>query len=56
MHNPMYSVGKRGSDPGKKSVALSLAEQLNGLFAKYKVDIVLQGHDHMVSRTYPLDE
>lgn len=55
MHNPMYSVGKWGSDSGKNAVALSLIEQLNGLFARYKVDVVLQGHDHMVSRTHPID-
>ena len=55
MHNPMYSVGKWGSDSGKNAVALSLIEQLNGLFAQYKVDVVLQGHDHMISRTHPIN-
>lgn len=55
MHNPMYSVGKWGSDKTKNSIALALAKQLKGLFAQYKVDLVLQGHDHMYSATYPLD-
>ena len=55
MHNPMYSVGKWGSDPGKSAVAVALANQLNSLFVRYKVDVVLQGHDHMVSRTHPLN-
>lgn len=54
MHNPMYSVGKWGSDPEKNSLTLAYQSQLKGLFAKYKVDIVLQGHDHMVSRTHPI--
>ena len=54
MHNPMYSVGKWGSDPEKNSLTLSYQSQLKGLFAEYKVDIVLQGHDHMVSRTHPI--
>lgn len=54
MHNPMYSVGKWGSDPEKNSLTLAYQSQLKGLFAEYKVDIVLQGHDHMVSRTYPI--
>ena len=54
MHNPMYSVGKWGSDSGKNTIALSLANQLNELFVRNKVDVVLQGHDHMVSRTHPL--
>ena len=56
MHNPMYSVGKWGSDNTKNGIALALAHQLKGLFAEYGVDVVLQGHDHMVSRTYPLNE
>ena len=55
MHNPMYSVGKWGSDNTRNGIALALAHQLKGLFAEYGVDIVLQGHDHMVSRTYPLN-
>ena len=55
MHNPMYSVGKWGSDKTKNGITLALATQLKGLFAEYGVDIVLQGHDHMVSRTRPLN-
>lgn len=55
MHNPMYSVGKWGSDNTKNGIARALAEQLKGLFAEYGVDVVLQGHDHMVSRTRPLN-
>lgn len=51
MHNPMYSVGKYGA--GK--VALTLQTQLQGIFAQYGVDVVLQGHDHQISRTYPLN-
>lgn len=55
MHNPMYSVGKWGSDKARNGITLALAAQLKGLFAEYGVDIVLQGHDHMVSRTRPLN-
>ena len=55
MHNPMYSVGKYGSDPERNTICLSLREQLQGLFAEYGVDIVLQGHDHAISRTKALD-
>ncbi len=55
MHNPMYSVGKWGSDNTKNGIALALAYQLKGLFAEHGVDIVLQGHDHMFSRTFPLN-
>ncbi len=55
MHNPMYSVGQWGADPYKNSIALALRRQLQGIFAEYGVDIVLQGHDHTVSRTYPID-
>ena len=55
MHNPMYSVGKYGADETRNSIALALRNQLMGVFAKYGVDLVLQAHDHAVSRTFPLD-
>lgn len=52
MHNPMYSVGKWGSS--QNAISLALREQLADLFAEYGVDIVLQGHDHTYSKTYPI--
>lgn len=55
MHNPMYSVGKYGADETRNAIALALREQLQGVFAEYGVDLVLQAHDHAVSRTYPID-
>jgi 3',5'-cyclic AMP phosphodiesterase CpdA len=55
MHNPMYSVGKYGSNETKNSIALALRDQLGGVFHEYGVDLVLEGHDHTVSRTYPID-
>ena len=54
MHNPMYSVGKYGPNPSGNE-AKWLQEQLQGVFAEYRVDIVLQGHDHCVSKTYPMN-
>lgn len=54
MHNPMYSIGKWGSNPEKNQIARALCTQLKGLFVEYGVDLVLQGHDHCVSRTYPI--
>lgn len=56
MHNPMYSAGQYGVNPSRNYIALALQEQLQGVFAQYGVDIVLQGHDHLVSRTKPIDE
>lgn len=55
MHNPMYSAGNYGSDATKNYIALTLSYQLRGLFAEHGVDVVLQGHDHVVSRTKPID-
>ena len=55
MHNPMYSVGKYGADSSRNKIALALREQLQGIFAEYNVDVVLQGHDHAISRTYPIN-
>lgn len=56
MHNPMYSVGKYGADETRNAIALALREQLGSVFAEYGVDLVLEAHDHAVSRTYPIDE
>lgn len=53
LHNPMYSPGKWGSGPNN-TIARQLTAQLSDLFARYGVDIVLQGHDHMVSKTNPI--
>jgi 3',5'-cyclic AMP phosphodiesterase CpdA len=55
MHNPVYSAGTYGSKPGKTAVSDKLKTQLGKIFAEYGVDIVLQGHDHCVSRTYPIN-
>lgn len=54
LHNPMYSVGAYGSNPQKNQISLALREQLNDIFVEYGVDIVLQGHDHLFSKTHPL--
>ena len=55
MHNPLYSAGKYGSNPDYNSISTGLRAQLQGIFAEYGVDVVLQGHDHLVSRTHPID-
>lgn len=52
MHQPLYSPGKWGL----ATASLQMRTQLQGLFAEYGVDIVLQGHDHVVSRTYPINK
>lgn len=54
MHNPMYSVGKYGANPNNNAYALKLRAQLTKLFAENGVDLVLQGHDHAYSKTYPI--
>lgn len=56
MHNPLYSPGKYGDSPDWNSVCLALRNQLSNLFAEYNVDLVLQGHDHVYSRTHPIDQ
>ena len=54
IHNPLYSPGKYGSRPGWNSLALTLRESLNLLFAEYNVDLALSGHDHVFSKSYPI--
>ena len=46
-HHPLYSSAERhGSDT-------ALKDQLEPLFVKYSVDLVLTGHDHAYERTKP---
>ena len=56
MHAPLYSVGQWGADPAKNEQSVALRKQLQSVFAEYGVDLVLQGHDHLLSCTNPLDK
>ncbi|MBO5480329.1 MAG: metallophosphoesterase [Clostridia bacterium] len=56
MHCPMYSAGQWGIRPDRKPQSMALRNQLSKLFAQYGVDVVLQGHDHLISRTLPINE
>ena len=49
MHLGAYSTGDHSNDSSTKKVR----DMLPPIFAKYKVDLVLQGHDHVYSRTMP---
>lgn len=57
LHCPLYSAGKWGSKESNGSTAQTkaLRAQLGELFAEYGVDVVLQGHDHLITRTYPIN-
>ena len=44
-----------GSEIVDEVVAKELRPQWFPVFQKYRVDLVLSGHDHIFSRTYPLD-
>jgi len=46
-HHPFYSMGHVRDDRFTRDAFLPI-------FDKYGVDLVLQGHDHVYSRTYPL--
>ncbi|MDD5765175.1 MAG: metallophosphoesterase family protein [Candidatus Marinimicrobia bacterium] len=47
-HQPLYNTGTTDRDNEK---ARKLYEPI---FAKYQVDLVLQGHDHVYGRSYPI--
>ena len=49
LHIGAYSTGDHSHDASAKKIR----EILPPLFAKYKVDLVLQGHDHVYTRTMP---
>lgn len=55
MHHVMYSSGVDGTLPDNMGSALNLRNQLQAVFAEYGVDIVIQGHDHRIVRTKPID-
>lgn len=54
MHNPMFSVGKYVQHDESNEKSLAIRAQLYKIFARYNVDLVLQGHDHTYSKTYPV--
>lgn len=47
-HHPLYSSGVHGSSP-------KLIEKLSPLFARYGVQLYLNGHDHNYERTKPIE-
>ena len=49
LHIGAYSTGDHSND----SSTVKIRNMLPPIFAKYKVDLVLQGHDHVYSRTMP---
>lgn len=53
-HIPFYSPGKYGCRPDWNTPALTLRKNLAELFAKEGVDLILSGHDHIYSLSYPV--
>lgn len=49
LHIGVYSTGDHSNDAS----TIKIRNTLPQVFAKYKVDLVLQGHDHVYSRTLP---
>ena len=47
-HHPLYSSGMHGSSP-------ELIDKLSPLFARYNVQLYLNGHDHNYERTKPIE-
>ena len=54
IHTPLYSPGKYGSRKSLMSNPDCLREQFNETFADLGVDLVISGHDHIFSETYPI--
>ena len=52
----VYTVGTFGSNQKGNTFTLNMREQVQPIFAQYGVDLVLQAHEHIYSRTKPLDE
>lgn len=54
IHTPLYSPGKYGSRSDLLKNPKKLREYFNRVFADCGVDLVICGHDHMFSETYPI--
>lgn len=55
IHQTIFSAGAYSSNPSRNAKSLALRAQLQNVFAEYGVDIVLQGHEHVISRSYPIN-
>lgn len=59
MHKGLFDAGEHSSNKQYEEGTYhdydiaKIREQLVPIFDKYKIDVVLQGHDHLYSRTYP---
>ena len=54
IHTPFYSPGKYGSGKHNQSQPTALRSQLNEAFVNAGVDLVISGHDHIFSESYPI--
>lgn len=55
LHKGLYDAGGHCSNlEGTDGDIALIREQLTPLFDQYEVDLVLQGHDHLYSRSYPI--
>lgn len=56
MHKGIYDAGGHCSNKEGADYDIPLIrKQLSPIFTNYGVDLVLQGHDHLFSRSYPLN-
>lgn len=55
MHCGLYTVSVHGSK-NAATESIPLRKDLQSIFAEYGVDLVLNGHDHVYSRTNALDD
>ena len=54
LHNPVFTSGAYSSNPAKNRISVALQSQLSSLFAENGVNLVLQGHNHLYNKTYPI--
>ncbi|KAJ0410844.1 hypothetical protein ATCC90586_007880 [Pythium insidiosum] len=56
MHRAIYTRGLCEKDGTPRDSALAIQKAFEDLFIKYKVDVVVAGHQHLYERQYPIKQ
>ena len=55
-HDPVYAVGPNGPRPGHENNLSDMRARVPPIAEEHGVDLILNGHDHLYSASYPIRE